>query len=116
MILIIEDDQNWIGIYQRILKKYKIRFCHDGFSAIRQIEKQHPKLIILDLSLIGPNGLAILNELQSYPDLISIPVIICSNTAINIQDLSVYQNVVASYDKAKITPEELQREVLKYVQ
>ena len=116
MILIIEDDPNWISIYQRILRKQELHFCFDGFLAMRQIEKKRPTLIILDLSLVGPNGFAILNELHSYPNLISIPVIICSNTAVNLKDLSIYKNVVASYDKAKITPEDLQGEISKYVQ
>jgi DNA-binding response OmpR family regulator len=48
----------------------------DGFSAIAMAQKEQPHLIILDLGLPAGDGFAVLKNLQQYPALSIIPVIV----------------------------------------
>ena len=48
----------------------------DGYSAIAMAHKEHPQLIILDLGLPAGDGFAVLKNLQEYPALSGIPVIV----------------------------------------
>jgi DNA-binding response OmpR family regulator len=48
----------------------------DGYSAIAMAIRERPQLIILDLGLPAGDGFAVLKNLQQYPDLAGIPVIV----------------------------------------
>jgi two-component system KDP operon response regulator KdpE len=48
----------------------------DGYSAIALAQKEKPHLIILDLGLPAGDGFAVLKNLQDYPALSVIPVIV----------------------------------------
>jgi len=48
----------------------------DGYSAIAMAQKEQPHLIILDLGLPAGDGFAVLKNLQQYPALSIIPVIV----------------------------------------
>ncbi len=48
----------------------------DGYSAIAMAQKEKPHLIILDLGLPAGDGFAVLKNLQQYPALSGIPVIV----------------------------------------
>jgi two-component system KDP operon response regulator KdpE len=48
----------------------------DGYSAIAMAQKEKPHLIILDLGLPAGDGFAVLKNLQDYPALSVIPVIV----------------------------------------
>ena len=48
----------------------------DGYSAIAMAQQEQPHLIILDLGLPAGDGFAVLKNLQQYPALSIIPVIV----------------------------------------
>ena len=48
----------------------------DGYSAIAMAQKEKPHLIILDLGLPAGDGFSVLKNLQQYPALSVIPVIV----------------------------------------
>lgn len=75
-IIVVEDDQD-VGMYLRdLLSKngYSVMLLNDGSSAIREIEKNKPDLMILDLGLPTIGGETVCAEVKKlYPD---VPVII----------------------------------------
>ncbi|HSX28110.1 MAG TPA: response regulator [Candidatus Saccharimonadales bacterium] len=80
-ILLIEDDA-WLGeLYSDVLRAAGFAVVHalDGQTGIEKLDETPIDLIILDLLLSGHNGIGVLHELRSYPDLAEIPVIIQSN-------------------------------------
>ncbi|MBQ8157350.1 response regulator [Candidatus Saccharibacteria bacterium] len=110
MIAIIEDDRGWEDYYRQLLADYDLRCFHDGLAAVRWMDETLPDVIILDILLTGPTGFAVLNELQSYPELARVPVIVVSSVQLSPQELVKY-GVVAVYDKSEMMPAELQKSV-----
>lgn len=76
-ILLIEDDQPTIELYQDAFKFYlktKIEVIRWGEKAleelkrIREGKRKKPDLILLDLILPDINGILILEEVRKYPE------------------------------------------------
>lgn len=113
MILIVEDSQNWQEIYSRLFSQYELAFCRDDIQAIKLIDQKIPQLILLDIFLNGPTAFTLLNELQSYPELACIPIIIVSDTDLSRHNLRQY-NIAKIFDKATLTPQDLKAEVERH--
>lgn len=85
-VLIVEDD-DWFAEQQvRTLSAagFSVDRAAHGLAAIGILDRSTPDILILDIFLPGPNAFALLHELQSYPDLGSLPVIVCSNGAADV--------------------------------
>jgi CheY-like chemotaxis protein len=67
-----------------------------------------PDAIILDVLLTGPNAFTLLHELRSHADLAAIPIILCTNSAadINGENLAVY-GVFGVLDKTTMHPDDV---------
>ena len=83
----------------------QLHFFSDGVSAIQAIDDQIPDLIVLDMLLSGPSAPSLLAELQSYPDLATIPILLVSGVEIQA-DLSPY-GVSKIFNKATMKPKDL---------
>jgi DNA-binding response OmpR family regulator len=77
-IMVVDDDpdlRQGLSLRLRANNFETINVC-DGYSAIAMAQKEKPHLIILDLGLPAGDGFAVLKNLQQYPALSSIPVIV----------------------------------------
>lgn len=80
-VVIIESDQ-WLGDhYQQTLERqgFAVERASHAHSAIDVIDTIIPDAIVLNLTLSGTSGIALLHELQTYVDTTVIPVVVCSN-------------------------------------
>lgn len=109
-VLIVEDDDWLAEQHARTLKVAGIRTdtVPHALAAIDAIDQQRPDALVLDVLLAGPNAFTLLHELQSYADLASIPVILCTNGADQLtgEDLQAY-GVTRVLDKATMRPDDL---------
>jgi CheY-like chemotaxis protein len=109
-VLIVEDDDWLRQSYERQLQAsgYDTTGVGNALEAIDAMDNALPDVLVLDLWLPGPNGIALLNELQSHVDLSHIPVILCTAQAatIDAQSLAVY-GVRDVVDKATLKPGDL---------
>ncbi|MBJ7448868.1 MAG: response regulator transcription factor [Parachlamydiales bacterium] len=82
-ILLIEDEEDTAAIIklQAEISGYRLLIEYDGISGYRSIEKEKPDLVILDIMLPGLNGLDVCRKMKSHPEFKSIPVIIISAKA-----------------------------------
>lgn len=81
-ILIIEDDDFVVKIYQVKLEKegFNVLIIMDGNEALSYIKKTEPvDLVILDLILPGVNGFDILMEIRKNEKWGKVPVVVLSN-------------------------------------
>lgn len=82
-ILLVEPDP----LIARNIIKYlgraghKVSFQPDPQSAVNIADKNRPDLVITDLWLSVHNGVEFLYEFRSYPDWLTVPIIIYSNVA-----------------------------------
>ena len=109
-VLLIEDDVWLAELYMRTLKGAgcTVRHATDGVAGIRAMDESIPDVVILDIFLPGPNGLVLLHEMQSYSDLSTLPVIVCTNStaAFPSRALAAY-GVKGILDKSEMQPSDL---------
>jgi DNA-binding response OmpR family regulator len=77
-IMVVDDDPDLrqaLSLRLRANNFETVNVC-DGYSAIAMAQKEKPHLIILDLGLPAGDGFAVLKNLQRYPALSDIPVIV----------------------------------------
>ena len=115
-LLIVEDDKNWADI----LGKFAVdvgaehRVAVSGCQAIEIIDDWQPDALILDMLLAGETAIALLNELRSYADLASLPIVVGTNIDVKMDDLRPL-GVKSILNKTSMRPNEARavfREVL----
>ena len=111
-ILILEDDPVLSACFRFNLAALdptlEIATFSDAVAAMSDLSESLPDLILLDVLLPGPDGFTFLNELISYSDTATIPVILISSLDFHHQDLSHY-GIRAIFSKDTLTPAALQR-------
>ena len=109
-IVVVEDDEWLAEHYLRVLRRsgYEVYHAPHAVAAIDVIDKVQPDVIILDVLLTGTNALALLHELKSHEDLASIPIVLATNLADQIQmdDVASY-GVKRILDKTSMHPEDI---------
>jgi CheY-like chemotaxis protein len=115
-VLIIEDDDWQAEQYERRLKTAGMRseVAPHALAAIDMLNTTIPDAIVLDVLLPGPNAFAFLHELRSHPDLASVPVVLCTNSADHIaeEDVKAY-GVARVLDKTTMAPGDLVAAIMK---
>ena len=115
-LLIVEDDKNWADILGKFAADVgaEYRVAVSGGQAIEIIDNWQPDALILDMLLAGETAIALLNELRSYADLASLPIAVCTNIDVKMDDLRPL-GVKAILNKTSMRPNEARaifREVL----
>ncbi|HUD06562.1 MAG TPA: response regulator [Candidatus Saccharimonadales bacterium] len=92
-ILIIEPDYLLSKTYERYLtqQSFRVVLAGDAATAIKKLDKALVDVIVLELQLPGHSGFEFLHELRSYPEWLSIPVVINSvipKTELQTKDLN----------------------------
>jgi DNA-binding response OmpR family regulator len=77
-IMVVDDDPDLRQALSLRLRAndFDVLSVCDGYSAIAMALKERPHLILLDLGLPAGDGFAVLKNLQLYPALSVIPVIV----------------------------------------
>ncbi len=78
----------------------------DVVTAVATFAEVLPDLIILDVLVNGPDAFTLLNEMISYTDTATIPVIIVTSLKLRANNLRSY-GVRAIFDKATMHPNDL---------
>lgn len=73
-------------------------------------QKTRPDLILLDLNIPGVNGVELLKEIKTHPDLMRIPVMVYSSSANSSDVLKSYQLHANGYLQKPLTLEALTRQ------
>lgn len=110
-ILLIEDNPAHAELVLRSFEvcRSDIKIVHlaDGEAALDYLFRRghyadphrspRPRIILLDLRLPRVNGLQVLAEIKSYPDIKQIPVIILTTSAAESDIMSAYERHANSY-------------------
>jgi len=77
-ILIVDDEENIRLFYSEELKDegYDVATAADGHNLLERIRQEKPDVIVLDIKLVGYNGLDLLQEIRN--EFYDLPVILCS--------------------------------------
>lgn len=80
-VLLVEDDVFLAGIYQKKFEMdgYKITVADNGESALVEVKKKKPDIVLLDILLPKLDGFAVLDRLKADPETKDIPIILLTN-------------------------------------
>lgn len=109
-VLIIEDDRIVAGIYRNKLQNdgFEVEVACDGETAIGQLKKAPPDLILLDLGLPKINGIEVLKAVRAEPRTAAVPVIVLSNSYVSDLVQAAWKaGANKCLTKAACTPHEL---------
>lgn len=105
-ILLIDDNE----ISRYLLREhispslYEVFEARDGREGLRLALDLKPALIFLDFYMPDLNGMEILKDLRSTPELTKIPVILHSTKVLNEAELKFFQeNTIAIFSKQSLT-------------
>lgn len=80
-ILLVEDDTFVSDIYNVRLKQegFEVIITQNGLEAIKELKKNIPDLILLDMIMPYLNGLETLKKIKASPEWEKIPVMLLTN-------------------------------------
>jgi DNA-binding response OmpR family regulator len=96
-ILFADDDPGMRALVVINLEAegFRVTTAEDGCSALDEIERSRPDLIVLDVMMPGRDGLDVLREVRTRPDLAGIPVVLLTARA---TDVDVWEGWKAGAD------------------
>ena len=76
-ILVVDDDHEVVRLMRAYLEQagYEVLVAYDGETAVHNLRREKPDLILLDLMLPGQDGLTITRLMRNDPTLAHIPII-----------------------------------------
>jgi DNA-binding NtrC family response regulator len=102
-ILVVDDEAEIRSLLGAILQSdgYETVTAEDGAVALQQVQREHPDVILLDLSMPRMTGLAALPEIKRLDP--GVPVIICTAhadlaTAVQAMKLGAYDYLTKPFD------------------
>jgi CheY-like chemotaxis protein len=107
-VLLVEDDPDHAELVRRGLEEYRSRLelthVADGESALEYLKERAPRsapgrphLILLDLRLPRMDGLEVLREIKSAPDLTDIPCVVLTTSRAEGDMVKAYRLHANSY-------------------
>jgi len=110
LVLLIDDDEWLTAQYARLLNRsgFATRSVAHALDGIEAIDRLRPSVIILDVFMPGPNGIVLLHEIRSHSDLMQIPIILCTNSAsdLDAKNMTAY-GVSVILDKTTMKPDDI---------
>jgi len=108
-ILIVEDEPDAVELLELHLKNagYDVTVAEDGDEALRKIHKSIPDLVILDLMIPEINGLEVCKVIRKDPATESIPVVMCTAKASEIDKVLGLELGADDYITKPFSPREL---------
>ncbi len=102
-ILVVDDEEAVLRLFQRILKKkeYAVLMANKGKTALEQVERKRPNLVILDLKMPGMNGIEILRRIKRIDENIEVIIITgygTMKTAKMAMRLGAYDYITKPFD------------------
>lgn len=117
-LILIEDDDLIRELYLEEFRSegWQIDGFATGKEGLAAIYQNHYALLLLDMMLPDTNGILILKELKSNPTTKDLKVIILTNLGQeSVQNEAIQLGALAYLIKLSYTPDEIIREVRKYV-
>lgn len=117
-ILIIEDEEILADLLQKKLIQagYSVLVAVDGVEGMKEVKKDIPDLILLDIIMPKMGGLEVMRELQKEKKFSKIPIIIISNSGQPVElDLAQKLGATDWLIKTDFDPQEVLNKVVKQI-
>lgn len=110
LVMVVEDDAFARNLIGRVLDPavYEVVFANDGASALGQLRRVQPDVILMDIRLPGQDGLSLTRQLKASPRLAGIPIIMMTGDARRETLVSSMEAGAAGFVVKPFTRESLQ--------
>ncbi len=104
-ILVVDDEEHIRLLYSEELTEagYEVITATDGYRLIERIDKEKPDLVILDIKMVGYNGLDLLQEIRNK--FYNLPVVLCTAYDAfkeDIKSIAADSYVIKSFDLTEL--------------
>ncbi len=108
-VLVVEDDAGIRALYRAVLgmRGHQVVEVERGDEALMEARACRPDVVVLDLGLPGLDGLGVLAQLKSDPDLRTVPVIICTAWDDTSTVTAAFDGGAHDYVRKPFIPDEL---------
>jgi two-component system, OmpR family, response regulator MtrA len=110
-VLFADDDAGMRAIVLMNLQAegFEVTAVEDGDDALREAERLHPDLIVLDVMMPGQDGFAVLRALKASPATAAIPVVMLTAKATDSDVWEGWKSGADYYMTKPFNPEDLAR-------
>jgi CheY-like chemotaxis protein len=115
-LLLVDDDQRFVDMFSRFLKKedcYDIIACTKAGDVIEFARKYRPDLIILDVVMPGKGGEELINDLRDDEITTRIPVLFLTGLLQVSECDNAIKKIGSCYFMAKSTPSNIMLELIR---
>lgn len=115
MILVIEDDPVVAGVISAVLKRRNLAHAVAGtaMEGYERAQRTVPDLVICDLGLPDIGGLELLRLLRALPQLLAVPMIVCTADTSRETVLKALTHGATDYITKPIDPTMFEARVIK---
>lgn len=115
LILIVEDDAEQRVLYTRVLESagYTVVEAADSETALEQVHRYRPDLVLMDVTLPGPSGWNATREIKSHPDTHRVPVLVVTGLVGQSDRDASYASGSDGYLEKPVPPRRLLEEVAR---
>jgi len=108
-ILTCDDEKHIVRLIQVNLERqgYEVITAYNGVECLEKVQEDRPDLIVLDVMMPEMSGFEVLEKLKSNPDTETIPVIMLTARAQDVDVLRGWQSGVECYLTKPFNPMEL---------
>ncbi|WP_286745252.1 response regulator [Pseudoalteromonas sp. UBA2102] len=104
-ILIVDDEPANLKVMREVLgNQYRMSFAKSGAAALALLEKEQPKLILLDIMMPDMNGFEVCEILKSTPALSHIPIIFVTALGDESDEFKGFELGAVDYIAKPISP------------
>jgi two-component system, OmpR family, response regulator CpxR len=95
-ILVVEDHDDTRRLLEDVfvLAGFAVQTAENGAEALRQLRRDPPDVIVLDLMLPWVSGVEVLGTMRSDPALAKVPVLVTTATTTSEADLQAFGPLV----------------------
>jgi PAS domain S-box-containing protein len=117
--LVVEDDRDLAEVLGAMLERHgaQVGVVATEREAIAEIERTHPALLVLDLTLAEGNGFEVVDFLRSHQKFHDVRLLVYTGLEVGPEDrarLQVGESEV--FMKSRTSPEELERHIVELLQ
>lgn len=114
LLLIVEDEAATAEMYATNFKNagYDVDIAQNGTEGFEKMMQEHPDVVLMDLVMSDPNGLATLEKAKQDPVTKNIPVVMLTNFSGSIELKNAMDVGAVDYIiKSEVTPAQIVEKV-----
>jgi twitching motility two-component system response regulator PilH len=80
-ILLVDDSPTELAVLSALLQQegYEVVTARDGEDALDKLDRERPRLVLLDVVMPGKNGFSLCRQIRGMPDFGQVPIILVTS-------------------------------------